>query len=50
MIMGKIFFFFFLFFLKKRDVDKTLEQRFLKEFKATCKESGESDLKQQKVI
>ena len=25
---------------------KTLEQRFLKEFKASCKNSGESELKQ----
>ena len=30
--------------------DKILEQRFLKEFKATCKNSGESELKQQKAI
>ena len=31
--------------------DKTyLEQRFLKEFKATCKNSGEFELKKQKAI
>ena len=34
---------------KPKAVDKTLQQRFLKEFKATCKNSGESELKQQKV-
>ena len=30
--------------------DKSLEQCFLKEFKATCKNSCESKLKQQKAI
>ena len=29
-------------------MDKTWEQHFLKEFKATCKNSSESELKQQK--
>ena len=29
--------------------DKTLEQRFLKELKAACKNPGESELKEQKV-
>ena len=40
------------FFLqtKCKAADKTLEQCFLKEFKATCKKSGESEIKQQKVI
>ena len=37
----------FLLQLKHKAVDKTLEQCFLKEFKATCKTSGESELKQQ---
>ena len=35
---------------KCNSVDKTLEQRFLKELKATCKNSVESELKQQKAI
>ena len=35
---------------KHKTVDTTLEQHFLKEFKATCKNSGESELKQQKEI
>ena len=33
---------------KRKAADKTLEQRFLKEFKAICKNSSESELKQQK--
>ena len=31
-------------------VEKTSEHHFLKEFKATCKDSGESELRQQKAI
>ena len=45
MIMGKIF------VLSQNEVkssEKTLEQRFLKEFKATCKNAGDSELKQHK--
>ena len=37
----------FLWQTKRKQADKTLEQRFLKEFKATCKNSVESELKQQ---
>ena len=33
---------------KRKATDKTLEQHFLKEFKATCKNTSESELKQQK--
>ena len=29
---------------------KTLQQRFLKEFKATCKDASESEVKQQKQL
>ena len=35
---------------KPKAVDQTLEQCFLKEIEATCKNFGESDLKQQKAI
>ena len=35
---------------KCKTADKTLKQRFRKAFKATCKNCGESDLKQQKTI
>ena len=35
--------------MKHKAADKTLEQRFLKKFKATCKNSSESELKQQKL-
>ena len=34
---------------KRKVADKTLQQRFLKEFKATCKNSIESELKQKTV-
>ena len=34
---------------KQKAMDKTLEQCILKEFKATCKNSCESELKQQKA-
>ena len=40
----------FLLQTKSKPADKTLEQRFLKEFKATCKNFGEVELKQQKAI
>ena len=40
----------FLLQTKCRAVDKSLEQRFLKEFKATCKSFSKSELKHQKVI
>ena len=40
----------FLLQTKHKARDKTLKQRFLKEFKATCKNFGESELKQQKAI
>ena len=40
----------FLFDVKHKTVDKALEQRFLKEFKATCKNSSESELRHQDVI
>ena len=40
----------FLLQTKPKAVDKTFDQHFLKEFKATCKNFGESDLKQQKAI
>ena len=33
--------------MKRKAVDKTLEQHFLKEMKATCQNSFESELKQQ---
>ena len=35
---------------KPKAADKTLEQCFLKKFKATCKNSGECELKQEKAI
>ena len=35
---------------KIRETDKILGQCFLKEFKATCKKFGESELKQQRTI
>ena len=35
---------------KHKAADETLEQHFLKEFKATWKNPGESELKQQKAI
>ena len=35
---------------KLKAVDKTLEQHFLKDFKATCENYWESELKQQKAI
>ena len=35
---------------KHKAADKTLEQCFLKEIKATCKNSGDSELKQQKAV
>ena len=31
---------------KRKAADETFEQRFVKEFKATCKKSSESELKQ----
>ena len=34
---------------KCKETGKTLGQLFLKEFKATCKNSGESELKQQQA-
>ena len=40
----------FLLQTKRKAAHTTLEQRFLKEFKATCKISSESELKQQKAI
>ena len=40
----------FLLQTKNKAADKTLEQHFLKEFKATCEKSGESEIKQQKAI
>ena len=36
--------------MKHKVVDKTLEKRFLKEFKTTCHNSSQSGLKQQKAI
>ena len=42
--------FYFYHKTKCREMDKTLEQGSLKEFKATCKTSGESELKQQQAI
>ena len=42
---------FFYHKTKRKPADKTLEQHFLKEFKATCKNHhGDSELKQQKAI
>ena len=38
----------FLLQMKCKVANKTLQQRFSKEFKATCKNSGKSELKQQK--
>ena len=35
---------------KCHSVDKTLEQRFLKKFKAMCNKSGKLELRQQNVI
>ena len=35
--------------MQNSNTDKTMDQRFLNEFKATCKNSGESELKQQKL-
>ena len=40
----------FLLRMKRKAADKSMEQRYLKEFKATCKTSGESELKQQKEM
>ena len=40
----------FLLQMKHKTADKALEQHFLKEFKATCKNSSESELKQQNEI
>ena len=40
----------FLLLTKRKATNKTLDQRFLKEVQAKCKKSGESELKQQKVI
>ena len=37
----------FLLQMKHKTVDKALEEHFLKEFKASCKNSSESELKQQ---
>ena len=34
---------------KRKAADKTLEQRFLKEFKDTCNTSGDSELKEPKM-
>ena len=36
--------------MKRKASDKTLEQHFLKEFKATCKNCSEPELKQQNAI
>ena len=35
---------------KRKAGDRILEKRFLKELKATCKNSGKAELKQQKAI
>ena len=49
MIMGKISVFHHKG--KRKAADKSyLEQRFLKEFKATCKSSGELELKKQTAL
>ena len=40
----------FILLTKHKAADKILEQRLLKEFKATCKNSSESELNQQKTI
>ena len=40
----------FLLQTKRKAADKALEQCFLKEFKAMCKNSDESELKQKKAI
>ena len=40
----------FLFQMKRKTEDKTLEQHFLKKLKVTCKNSSESELKQEKAI
>ena len=40
----------FLLHMKRKTADKTLEQHFLKKFKAACKNSSESELKEQNMI
>ena len=49
MIMGKIFVVITKRSAIKQQKIKSLEQHFLEEFKPTCKNFGESELKQQKV-
>ena len=40
----------FYYKMEHKAADNTLEQRFLKDFKVTYKNSGESKIKQQEVI